>query len=87
MKDLVNRSHTYRQINEVLQIRNPLRSPTDCCFPVGIPYSLQEAIFPYCKGIPLRVAALIKSNFFYAYTKILVPPRISVFLRTPPPEV
>ena len=28
------------------------------CFPVGIPYSLQEAIIPYCRGIPLRVAAL-----------------------------
>ena len=24
------------------------------CFPVGIPYFLQEAIIPYCKGIPLH---------------------------------
>ena len=66
------------------------------CFPVGILYSLQEAIIPYCKGISLRVAALIKSCFFSMPTKILVPleflffyvpPRGSVFLRTPPPRI
>ena len=39
------------------------------CFPVGIPYSLQETIVPYCKGIPLRilVAAVIKVVLFHAY--------------------
>ena len=57
------------------------------CFPVGI---------PYCKGIPLRVAALIKSNFFPCLLTFWYPPRISVFftypprgsvfLRTPPPQ-
>ena len=65
------------------------------CFPVGIPYSLQEAIISYCKGITLRVAALIKSNFFPCLLRFWYPPRISVFLtcplrgsvflRTPPP--
>ena len=64
------------------------------CFPVGIPYSLQEAIIPYCKRIPLRVAALIKSNFFPCLPRFWSPHRISVlfkyppevlFLRTPPP--
>ena len=70
----------------------PYRLP---CFPVGIPYSLQEAIIRYCKGIPLRVAALIKilvppKNFcFFTYpprgSVFYVPPRGSVFLRTPPP--
>ena len=53
------------------------------CFPVGIPYSLQEAIIPYCKGIPLRVAALIKSNFFPCLLRFWYPPRISGFLCTP----
>ena len=41
------------------------------CFPAGIPYSLQEAIIPYCKGI------------FSMPTKILVPPQNICFLRTP----
>ena len=65
------------------------------CFPVGIPYSLQEAIIPYCKGIPLRVAALIKSNFFPCLLRFWYPlefllffyvphPRGSVFLRMTP---
>ena len=70
------------------------------CFPVGIPCSLQEAIIPYCKGIPLRVAALIKSNFFPCLLRFWYPSRISgffpyppppprgsVFLRTPPPRI
>ena len=51
------------------------------CFPVGIPYSLQEAIIPYWKGISLRVAALIKSNFFPCLLRFWYP---LVFLRTPP---
>ena len=65
------------------------------CFPVGIPYSLQEAIIPYCKRISLRVAALIKSNFFPCLLRFWYPPRNSVFyvpsprgsvfLRTPLP--
>ena len=29
-------------------------------FPVGFPYSLQIPHFPYCREIPLRVAAFIK---------------------------
>ena len=57
------------------------------CFPVGILYSLQEAIIPYCKGMPLRVAALIKSNFFPCLLRFWYPPRISVFLRTPPQNI
>ena len=51
-------------------------------FPVGIPYSLQEAIIPYCKyckGIPLRVAALIKSNFFPCLLRFWYSARISGF--------
>ena len=27
--------------------------------PVGFPYNLQRAKFPYCRGIPLRVATLL----------------------------
>ena len=57
------------------------------CFPVGIPYSLQEAIILCCKGIPLRVAALIKSNFFPCLLKFWYPCRISVFLRIPPQNI
>ena len=58
-------------------------------FPVGIPYSLQETIIPYCKGIPLRMPALIKSNFFPCLLRFWYPPpppyaRISVFLCTLP---
>ena len=53
------------------------------CFPVGIPYFLQEAIILYCKGIPLRVAALIKSNFFPCLLRFWYPPRISVFYVPP----
>ena len=45
------------------------------CFPVGIPYFLQEAIIPYCKGIPLRAAALIKSNLFPCLLRFWYPPR------------
>ena len=56
------------------------------CFPVCIPYSLQEAIIPYCKGISLRVAALIKSNFFPSLLRFWYPPRISVFFTHPPPR-
>ena len=55
------------------------------CFPVGIPCSLQEAIIPYCKGIPLRVAALIKSNFFPCLLRFWYPSRISGFFPYPPP--
>ena len=54
------------------------------CFPVGIPYSLQEAIIPFCKRIPLRVAALIKSNFFPCLLRFWYPPTISLFFKYPP---
>ena len=74
-----------RYIGEVLQIRNPLRSPTDCSVS-GIPYSLQEAIIPYYKGISLRVAALIKSYFFPCLLRFWYPPRISGFFYVPPPQ-
>ena len=57
------------------------------CFPVGIPYSLQEAIIPYCKGISLRVAALIKSNFFPCLLRFWYPLEILFFAYSPPPEV
>ena len=41
---------------------NLLNIPTNphnmVIFPVGFPYNLQRAKFPYCRGIPLRVATL-----------------------------
>ena len=42
---------------------NLLNIPTNphnmVIFPVGFPYNLQRAKFPYCRGIPLRVATLL----------------------------
>ena len=45
---------------------NLLNIPTNphnmVIFPVGFPYNLQRAKFPYCRGIPLRVATLYIAN-------------------------
>ena len=45
---------------------NLLNIPTNphnmVIFPVGFPYNLQRAKFPYCRGIPLRVATLIGTS-------------------------
>ena len=56
------------------------------CFRLGSPYSLQQAIIPYCKGIPPRVAALIKINFFPCLLRFWYPLEFLSFY-VPPPEV
>ena len=45
---------------------NLLNIPTNphnmVIFPVGFPYNLQRAKFPYFRGIPLRVATLVSTH-------------------------
>ena len=36
-------------------------------FPVGFPYPLQIPHFTYCRGIPLRVAALLKGQYILIF--------------------
>ena len=62
------RIHTYQQIGEVLQIRNPLRFLTDC--------SVSPQVSPTSGSID-------KKYFFPCLLRFWYPPRISVFLRTP----
>ena len=79
MKDLVNRSHTYRQIGE------DKKPPT---FPYRLlrryPLLPRRSNNPLLKGDLHTSGSIDKKWVFSMPTKILVPPRISVFYVPPP---